>query len=376
MKTVVIVQRRLTNYRVPLFEALHDVLAARHIRLELLVGKGTPDEEKKRDAGKLSWAIPVPTHDFANGRLCWQPIYRHLNPADLVAVTQENALLANHLLIWLPHRYKITFWGHGANLQSVNPNGFKERYKRWTTPRVDWWFAYTQMSADFVKTTGFPSDRITVLNNAVDTTELRTMRESVTANETRALRDSLGFGDGPVGVFLGSLYPNKRLDFLFSAAAAIRREISGFHLLIVGDGPDWDKVRAWCNAHSWARWVGARFGREKLPYLSTAQVMLNPGLVGLGIVDAFACELPMITTDCGIHSPEIVYLDNGRNGVMTSDDLASYVEASVRLLHDDNALDVLRAGCALSASEYTLENMVRRFAEGIESALSLSENRK
>ncbi len=374
METVVIVQRRLTNYRVPLFETLRDVLAARHIRLELLVGKGTPDEEKRRDTGKLTWAVPVPTYNFANGRLCWQPIYRYLNSASLIILTQENALLANHLLILLPHGYKIAFWGHGANLQNISHNGFKERYKRWITPRVDWWFAYTQMSADLVKTTGFPSDHITVLNNAVDTAELQAMRKSVTADETRTLRDYLGFGDGPVGVFLGSLYKNKRLDFLFSAAISIRREVSNFHLLIIGDGPDRDKVRAYCDAHSWVRWVGALFGREKIVHLSTAQVMLNPGLVGLGIVDSFACELPMLTTSCGIHSPEIVYLDNGRNGIITANNLVSYVEASARLLHDDNTLGVLRAGCALSASKYTLENMVHKFAEGIESALDLFEN--
>mgnify|MGYP000495228091 CR=1 FL=1 len=368
-QSVCIVQRRLTHYRVPLFEALRGLLAERNIRLELLVGRGTPAEEKKQDAGELPWAKPIPTHYLAGGRLCWQPVQRHLGGADLVIVTQENKLIQNHLLLLAPRRFKLAFWGHGANLQSDNPHGFKERFKRWTTNRVDWWFAYTQMSADLVTAAGFPGSRITLLNNAVDTSEMRRQRQSVTPEETQVLRESLGFGAGPVGVFVGSLYADKRLDFLFAAAETIRREIPEFNLLIVGEGPERDKVQAWCAAHPWARWVGARFGREKMAYVSVAQLMLNPGLVGLGILDAFVCGAPMLTTDCGIHSPEIAYLENGINGVMTADELSAYVEASVHLLRDAQALDALRAGCVASAQEYTVENMARRFADGVASCL-------
>lgn len=369
-QSVCIVQRRLTHYRVPLFEALRSLLAERNIRLDLLVGEGTPAEEKKRDAGELPWAKSIPTRYLAGGRLCWQPIQRHLGKASLVIITQENKLLQNHLLLLAPRRFKLAFWGHGANLQSNNPRGLKERFKRWTTNRVDWWFAYTQMSADLVTSAGFPGNRSTVLNNAVDTSELHRQRLGVPLEETHALRESLGFGTGPVGVFVGSLYADKRLDFLFSAAEAIRREIPDFHLLILGEGPERDKVLAWCSAHHWARWVGARFGREKAVCLSLAQVMLNPGLVGLGILDAFVCGIPLLTTDCGIHSPEIAYLENGINGVMTADDLNAYVGACVYLLRHPPALEVLRTGCGAGAREYTVENMAYRFADGVANALA------
>jgi glycosyltransferase involved in cell wall biosynthesis len=204
----------------------------------------------------------------------------------------------------------------------------------------------------------------------VDTSELLRQRLSVTPEETHALRESLGIGSGPVGVFVGSLYADKRLDFLFAAAQAIRQQIPDFHLLIVGEGPEREKVQAWCTANPWLRWAGAKFGRDKAAHLSLAQVMLNPGLVGLGILDAFVCATPMLTTDCGIHSPEIAYLDNGVNGVMTANDVAAYAGASVQLLRNPLALEALRTGCEKSAREYTVENMARRFADGIVSALA------
>jgi glycosyltransferase involved in cell wall biosynthesis len=348
------------------------MLAERGIQLELLVGRGTPAEEKKHDAGELSWAQSMPTRYLAGGRFCWQPVGGLLAESDLVIVTQENKLLQNHLLMLLPRRFKLAFWGHGANLQSDNPHGIKECFKRWTTNRVDWWFAYTQMSADLVMLAGFPGDRITVLNNTVDTSELQRQRQSVTPEETHALREVLGFGTGPVGAFVGSLYADKRLEFLFAAAEAVRREVPDFQLMIVGEGPERDKVGSWCNCHTWARWVGSRFGREKAAYLSVAQLMLNPGLVGLGILDSFVCGVPMLTTDCGIHSPEIAYLENGVNGLMTANDLDSYVGACVSLLRDAWALDALREGCSASAKNYTVENMARHFADGISRSLETS----
>lgn len=370
MTKVCIIQRRLTRYRVPLFEALRAALAARGIDLDLLVGRGTSAEEKKNDADELPWARVIPTHYLAGRHLCWQPAGRYVAGADLVVVTQENKLLQNHLLMLAPRRFRLAFWGHGANLQSDNPNGLKERFKRWTTNRVDWWFAYTRMSKGLVRAAGFPGDRITVLNNAVDTTELRRQRQSVSAEETQALRAALGFGAGPVGVFVGSLYADKRLDFLFEAAAAVRVQVPDFHLLIVGEGPERAKVEAWCAARPWARWVGAKFGRNKAAHLAVAQIMMNPGLVGLGILDSFVCGVPMLTTDCGIHSPEIAYLEDGVNGLMISNDSQSYEGACVRLLQNPAELNRLRAGCEASASEYTVENMAQRFADGIECCLN------
>jgi L-malate glycosyltransferase len=346
-------------------------LAKHDIQLELLIGRAAPKEASKNDAGYISWAKSTPIYYFADGRLCWQSVRSYLGDANLVIMTQENKLLHNHLLLLGPRRFKLAFWGHGANLQSNAPGGFKERFKRWTTNRVDWWFAYTEMSSDLIRAAGYPDTRITVVNNAVDTEELRRDRESVTPEETNQLRNALGFGDGPVGIFMGSLYHDKRLDFLFSAADAIRRALPDFHLLIVGDGPERDKVQAWCGGRPWARWVGARVGREKVAYVSVAQVMLNPGLVGLGVLDAFVCGVPMLTTDCGIHSPEIAYLENGINGVMTADDLNAYVDASLHLLHDLQALAALRVGCITSAKLYTVDNMARRFADGIANAVAI-----
>jgi glycosyltransferase involved in cell wall biosynthesis len=374
--TVVITQVRLTHYRIAFFKMLRNELASRDVQLVLLYGQPAHDEMKKNDVGFIDWAVNVRNKywQIRNTNIVWQPFPVKFRSADLVVITQENRIVSNyfHLLKRIFFGTKVAFWGHGANLQSSNPNGLKERFKRLTTRQVDWWFAYTQMSADLVQASGFSVDRITVLNNSVDTSEMQSHRNSISQHEIEQLKKSQGFEVGPVGVFVGSLYPNKRLDFLFEAAEAIRLQVPDFHLLIVGDGNQRDMVRAWCVDRPWVRWVGSSFGRKKAAYLSVANVMLNPGLVGLGILDSFVFELPMLTTACGIHSPEISYLENGVNGVMTVDNLDEYVNACVDLLNKPEKLETLRAGCRSSVNEFTLENMAHRFADGVMSCLNES----
>ena len=372
MKKVLIVQRRLTHYRVPLFQLLRKILLESQTELNLLYGCGTKEENNKNDSAELSWATKIPTYYFFGNRLCWQPIFHHLRGSDVVIIPQENALIANQLLLFTPHRFKLAFWGHGANFQSENPTSLKEQFKRWTINKVDHWFAYTKLSARLIESAGFKTDRITILNNAVDTTELHRHLNNITRIETDAMHSTLGFMNGPVGVFIGSLYAEKRLDFLFSAAERIRLQIPNFNLLLIGDGPHRQRVRSWCDKHNWACWAGTKFGREKALYLSIAKVMLNPGLIGLGIIDSFVSGVPILTTNYRKHSPEISYLENGYNGIMTNNSLDSYVKAAVELMGDPKLFNKLLTGCAESAKKYTLNLMARRFADGIYSILNFN----
>jgi len=368
-KKVIIIQRRLTHYRIPLFEALRNELEKRNIKLTLLVGEGTTEESYKGDAGDLDWAIQIGTRYMAGDRLCWQPFGRYVEDADLVIVTQENKLLYNHWFMLKRRDFKLAFWGHGANLQSNYPNGLRERFKQWAARRVDWWFAYSQLSADMVEKISFPHDQITVLNNSIDTRDLQSKRATITADEEAILRADLGMDHGPVGIFIGSLHTDKRLNFLFAAADRIRAYVPGFSLLIIGDGPLRDRISGMCDRRSWSSWVGPKHGREKALFLSIGNVILNPGLVGLGILDSFIMQIPMVTTNCFLHSPEIAYLENGRNGVITADNLVEYSNALVTVLKSPEMLTQLRAGCAASAERYSIEKMVARFIGGIEKVL-------
>lgn len=372
MKKVVVVQRRMTEYRVPLFEGLRRVLAERGVLLDVLYGDATEDELKKGDGGVLTWARKLPTRYALKGRLCWQPFGTYIRDADLVIVTQENKLVYNYWWLLRRPRARIAFWGHGKNMQSENPDGVLERIKRWSTTRVDWWFAYTDISREFVSETGFPRERITVLNNAVDTSHLVDLRQRVSPLEIAQSRAALGLGIGPVGVYVGSVYREKRIDFLIEAGRRVREHVPDFQLLIVGSGPDADRLRTSTLADPWIHWAGVRRGIEKVTLLACSAVMLIPAAVGLGVLDSFALQVPMVTTDCRGHGPEIAYLRSGTNGVTTAFTVDDYVAAVAGLLAHPDELARLRAGCRSSAALYTIEKMVARFVDGIEAALAVA----
>ena len=373
-KEIVIVQRRLAYYRLPLFELMRSRLDDCGASLRVLYGPDSASDAEKMDAGELSWGEHLPTRYFAQGRLCWQqPFIARVRNADLVVVTQENKILYNYWLLLRRHGPRIAFWGHGRNMQSRSPDGVLERVKRWSTNHVDWWFAYTQMSVDFVVADGFPRDRVTQLNNAVDTRQMIHWRQSIDRDRISACRASLRLGNGPIGITVGSLYQEKRLEFLISAARRVRAEIPTFELLMVGAGPDEMRMREATRDASWIHWLGPKHGEEKVLLLSAADAMLNPGLVGLGILDSFVCAVPMLTTDCGLHSPEIEYLKNGENGIMTENDLESYVGAILAVIRDPAHHSRLREGCRQSAMDYTIEKMADSFVGGI--AACLGRNR-
>jgi glycosyltransferase involved in cell wall biosynthesis len=374
-RRVVIVERRLTHYRVPLYERLRKLLADKHIEFKLLVGEGTAQELAKRDGGHLPWATPLVTHYFLSGAVCWQPFGEHLRDVDLVVVDHQNKLLFNHWLLCAPRRFRVALWGHGRNMQADASGSLRERFRRWTIAKADWYFAYTQVSVDVVTKTGFPLARITNLNNSSDTASLRRDRDSISPDEIAILKESLDIAGRPVGVFIGSLFPEKRLGFLRDACELIRQRLPSFQCLIIGDGVERERIQQWAAAQDWVHWVGARWGRDKALHVACADVMLNPGMVGLGILDSFVLGVPMITTDCGIHSPEIAYLRSGENGLMTRDAIDGFALAVSSLLGDPVALARMRQACLACAGDHRIEDMADRFADGIATALATPRRR-
>lgn len=368
---VVIVERQLLHYRVAFYNRLRDLLDKDGIELQLLIGDGTAAEKKKKNEASLDWAKRIPTHYLPGTDLCWQPCGAYARNADLVIVMHENKILYNLWLLFVDRPRRIAFWGHGANLQSDRPNGWKERFKRWTINKVDWWFAYTETSAALVTSAGFPGERTTIVENSIDTKEMSEFCRQVTVADCRKIRDDLGLGEGPIGLYLGSLYKEKRLGLLLSAAQRIREKIPGFQLLVVGAGIEQEMIENAARQFDWIHYLGPLQDREKAVVLVLADVILNPGLVGLGILDSFISGTPMFTTDCGLHSPEISYLSSGVNGVMTSNNLDDYVSAVVEALSVPEAIARLSGGALASAPRYTVENMADRIRGGIKSCLAL-----
>jgi glycosyltransferase involved in cell wall biosynthesis len=200
----------------------------------------------------------------------------------------------------------------------------------------------------------------------MDTKALREELRNVSDTDRGTALDSLGWvSEDWIAVYCGSLYGDKRLDLLFEGCEIVARNCPRFRLVIIGGGPQGRSVEDFSKSKAWCHYVGIKFGREKAILLSLAKVCLNPGLVGLGILDAFSAGLPMITTDLPIHSPEIEYLVPNKNGLITPADPASFAAGILEIVKNKDLLSSL-SSCALETStHYDIERMSENFSSGI-----------
>jgi L-malate glycosyltransferase len=377
---VVISQHRLLHYRVDFFNALKDACSERGIRLDLVHGQASATERLKKDEGSLPWATRVKNR-IARVRgvdVLWQPLPSELRDPDLLILMQENRIVSNyaHILRRRLGRRLVAFWGHGANFQSSTPDNLRERWKRYLTAQVDYWFAYTSVSTKVIENTGFPSERIACLNNSIDTREFRTQCETADPDDIAAMRAAVGIpSDAVIGLFCGSLYPEKRFDLLIGASDIIYDQVKNFHLVVIGSGPSLPDLQRSASSRPWIHLVGIQTGRTKAAWFKTSRILLNPGLVGLHVLDSFASGLPMVSTECTQHGPEIAYLESGINGLLTENDTVAYASAAIKILTDDQFSAELSKRAIEASHLYSLDFMVQNFLSGLEACRRLGGTR-
>lgn len=372
---VLIVQEVVPHYRLKLFELLYKLLRQNGVELQVIYGNPNKEQAAKRDLVDLPPPIGLTIRNYwlCGGKLLYQPIFRRLLSVDLVIIPNANKHIWNVPLSVASRlkRLRLGIWVFQESSQIVE-RSFREIMRVQITRAGRWWFAYTATTRDYLLSRGIPCERITVLNNSVNLSDFRAKLSSVTSDELRdfAARHDVPT-DAPIGLFCGGLYRNKRLQFLFEAVRLIHLKCPDFHFFVLGDGTMRDVVLQAAAKDRRIHYLGASFGKEKAMCFQLSQVFVCPGIVGLAILDAFAAGLPMITTDIPIHSPEIEYLSNGVNGLLTSDDPKAYAEAIIALFESKSRLHLLSRGAIDSAREYSTENMAKRFAEGIVSSLNI-----
>lgn len=374
MKTITIVQRVLPHYRIPFFTKLKEDLRASGIEMKLIYGQEFPGAVPKTVPIDEPWALKIQNSYFTlmNTELVWQPSLQHLNGSDLIIFEQANRLLLNYLLLGrlVGNGAKIAYWGHGKNFQTKCSGGIKERFKKRLMDKVDWWFAYTDLTATILKAEGYPEARLSVVRNSIDTENMIVDCESVNEEMLLDVKRSLALESDNIGVYCGGMNADKKLDFLIEACTLVREHIADFQMVFVGDGPLQQLVFDSCEKHPWMHHVGPKFGREKAMYLKLAKAILMPGPVGLVVLDSFVSGVPLITTNIASHGPEIDYLEDGVNGLLAANDVDTYARVVAGFLNTPQQQEKLRQGCAISSNVYTIDNMVANFSSGVRACLN------
>ena len=164
---------------------------------------------------------------------------------------------------------------------------------------------------------GFSSERVVCLGNAVDVNRFR----PVTAGEKAKAKKALGLpAETPVIGTVARLVQRKGIDVLLRAFAVVAHHHQA-HLVIVGDGPLGDELRALArelNIADSISWLG--FQADPVKWLQAMDVFALPSrLEGSPnvILEAMAMGLPIVATNIG---GVVDLVEQGRNGFLLPPD--------------------------------------------------------
>lgn len=162
-------------------------------------------------------------------------------------------------------------------------------------------------------------------------------------------------------VFMGRVEKRKRVLDLVEAFRLLQSDGTG--LIIVG--PDDKKILAPVNDPNIYK-IGPVYGDERFTLLSLSDIFCIPGHMGLSIVDAFWCGLPVVTENV-IHAPEIMYLKDGENGFVVAEGDVPQLAQKLDMLLRNHALrdEFSRAG----RTEIMTNGHIDRMCEGFRKAI-------
>jgi phosphatidyl-myo-inositol dimannoside synthase len=195
-----------------------------------------------------------------------------------------------------------------------------------------------------------------------------------------AVRDRYRLADRPVVVCVSRLVPRKGQDMLIRALPEVRRRVPDAALLIVGGGPDADRLRrlaasagvddrvVFTGEVPWAE-VPAHFAAGDVFAMPCRTRKAGLDVEGLGMVylEASATGLPVVAGDSG-GAPDAVR--EGETGfVVPGRDVAAIADRVATLLADrDLARRMGRAGRAWVEAEWGWDRLAARMGELLEPA--------
>lgn len=333
MTNVSIVHEEVLHYRVPFYNQLNDELG----------GNLTVCSPMKNDA------LECDQHIFrikSVGGICFPIDFprRHLREADLI-VMMFNMRWA--LLYPLLARYndRLILWGHG-----VGSRKWLTRGKAKLINRSLGFIAYEPAGCQAFLDTGVPPHKLAYMGNTIEVVDHRLSREK---------REYF--------LYVGRLQDRKRLDQLIRAFSILPKPLQQqTGLVILGDGEirqDLGNLAEECGVAEHCKFVPGSYDANKVKgYLDKAIAYVSPGHVGLGVLHAFSCGVPVITQRVARHAPEVENIVDGVNGLLTGPtdlDIMNAMKTYVTSpdMHDQHCIEAYRR----YSEHRTMSMMVTRF---------------
>ncbi len=261
------------------------------------------------------------------------------------------------------------FWGRLAAwmeglpvvLSALHSTGWPDtigRLNRSLTPMTDGFIAVAaEHSRHLIEQERFPEHKVNVIPNGVDTYRFRSLPDS-----GLVLRNDLGIPpNAPVCGIVAALRPEKNHTLFLRAAAIAAKQRPDAHYIIVGDGDQreaLERTAIEAGVASCTHFVGSRSDIPKVlsafdVFSLTSHNEANP----VSILEAMACELPVVATDVGSVAESV---NDGVTGYLVKPgDAEALAQRWLELFSDrDLNRSMGAAGRSAVESNWSLDRMV------------------
>jgi PEP-CTERM/exosortase A-associated glycosyltransferase len=272
----------------------------------------------------------------------------------------------------LPVVYEIrALWEDAAvDLGHAREGSLRYRASRWlethATSRADRIVVLCNPLREEIIARGIARDRVTVIPNAVEASFL-----SPCGPRQPALKAKLGIAEQPVIGFIGSFYAYEGLDLLLKAIPGLARRIPSFIVLLVGGGPEDQRLRGIAREmgiERYVRFAGRVHHEEVAQHYDLVDICVFPRrrirltdlVTPLKPLEAMGRGKPVIASDVGGHRELIV---DGKTGFLfPADDLLALENALAAVLSNaSEAQRIAAAGHKHVGENLTWETVARNY---------------
>lgn len=313
MKRVLFVFDKVAHYHRELFRSLEQELLSHGVELHLLSGQASANA-----VGRVGVKGAVVRHELKFGFKEYRfGTYTFRMQSGVLEKIRE---LKPDIVVNMCHVGNATHW---RIIGLKKDMGFKlvawqcgyeyhpGRLKGWLldkfVPHYDYHLAYHSNARDYAMSHGARADQITVMHNTINEEKIATLPRA----EARALvvGSHPEIGDRKIILFVGAVLAEKRIEVILQALDAMRRKDAV--LVLVGDGEHLPVIRQLCAGRDDVVITGS-IVEGVGPYFDAAELYVLPGTGGLGINEAMAHRLPIVSGFADGSADDLVV--DGENG--------------------------------------------------------------
>lgn len=374
---ILIQQPRVPHYRIPLFQRIVEThrwhLTVVYTPSEKSGESGLECANLSRVASRLRLEA-LPIRVLRIGSLQWkyqvgllqQVRQRHW---DGIFIEGAQANLSGFLAALWCRRRRIPciWWGKGYF-------GSQPFYRRWINRLQlkipDAFLPYGDTTHQFLVEHGVNPARIVSAYNTVDIESLVSRHKSL-AEWGHSLIQQIGWHEHrPLVISVGRIIPAKRVHDVCQAIATLNKRGMKLFLLVVGDGPD----RSRCEAIVQELGIGQQVHfTGRVPedvdsaLLTTADVAVFCGALGLAINQAMALKIPVVVAD--LPGPDGEMIEHLRTGWRYPyKDVSQLSETLVQVLTASNREEILSNAYHEITTKRNLQSYANAFAQALQVA--------